>query len=663
MSGSRLEDKSIGEQKSIDFSDNEKYQISIDGNDLRCPITFQIFYDPVLVYPCSHSFERDEIEKLKICPICRCEIRGLLIDKRAKDIIAELTDKNPTLTNECYFSIDHLSKVLSSKAVIPTLLLKILRYSTHLNAISDSKGYRGSSALTELAAYASGLELLIKDVLIQKNITTEGLNAILLEGDYKGTSALYWLANNNSTLIKSLTDKITTEALNCPKALGKHQGYSPLHWLCNYHDGLKILLENSELRSKISVQGLSNCVQSGSSPLYYLCGSYPGQQLLIEDEKLRNKISSEALNQLAIFKDEKIINDSALSQLIYVNGGGIDLLLNDPILRSKITPETLNSIYERQNINFHYSTLLLLAQNSKGLKLLIRDDALTDKITEKGLNFIASDGSSVLYELTNSDEGIELLAKNPRLCEKILTVALKRGFKNPLLNLVQSTLGRELLFKSKCLRQKITSNVSSKNTLGTEEKSTYRAYRILSETELGKKILRQLFNTPDQISRLCLYSVIADNAKDFINILTPEFIREIINDEKKIIVFIKILRLEDTVIFLDQVYNYRVSLFEYKDLSESDIIQRIQDKVPEILNNSQKLGVSADKLENSFPPIFDVNNEKVSRSGSLSYAYLSIFSCLNDNELSITARVSKRFKQLSYISRTTRNGFFQNLWI
>ena len=118
------------------------------------------------------------------------------------------------------------------------------------------------------------------------------LNTVLYEGQYKGKSALWYLARSpegRQLLINDydLLGKITDIGLNAVIASGLDKGTSPLCCLARSPEGQQLLKDDEVLRMKISAEGLNAIVaegpRKGESALLCLAAKPVGRQLLIDD--------------------------------------------------------------------------------------------------------------------------------------------------------------------------------------------------------------------------------------------------------------------------------------------------------------------------------------------------------------------------------------------
>jgi len=350
--------------------DSKSEITSINTNALTsmliCPITQQIFFDPVASFPCGHVFEREAITEWRAtkneCPCCRKSITGLCESPIINDFVELAVTANPQLQNDRYFKMKILETALHENNKIKLdKLIKILKSSDYLNAISEEKGFIGESAITELTARPMGRLALSNDETLREHINEKGLNAVLLqEGPWRGTSALYWLAAKPEgralfTKDEKLVAKITAEGLNSIRQEGLNRGTSALYWLAGSREGWTLLSKDEKLVAKITAEGLNSILKDdgcdqGTSALYWLTANPEGRKLLLKKNHLVNLINIDTL--MTVIPDGPNKGTSAY-QCLRETEEGKENLKNNPMLQLKIDrwKGNPNQLFANQNLS------------------------------------------------------------------------------------------------------------------------------------------------------------------------------------------------------------------------------------------------------------------------------------------------------------------------
>lgn len=283
-----------------DFESEDKISIDLNLQSFKCPISDQIFLEPVITAECKHKFERSSIEEWckgkahPTCPICRKELdtnpqgknNFISADPLIAEIIQALADKNPKINDERYFNI-HLFNLILEQGNSDRLrnMINVLRSSAKLlNQVVEDEKSQGTSPLYHLVTHKNGLSILSSDSALRKNINSIHLNALLENGVNQGKSILYLLVSNESgrqLLLKDplLRSKITYESLNRIIQIGIDKNLSVLHWLINTESGRQILLKDSLLLGKIPFDKIK---------FNNLTNTASGQQILIKFKELQS---------------------------------------------------------------------------------------------------------------------------------------------------------------------------------------------------------------------------------------------------------------------------------------------------------------------------------------------------------------------------------------
>src|SRR3990167_2928750 len=284
-----------------------------------------------------------------------------------------------------------------------------------LEAVSQVDGISGAWLLMSIH---EGRQLVDNDAELRSKLSARGLNIAPQQGPYAGMTGMHWLAASSDLLIKykTLRDLSSAEGLN---SICQHRqiGTHAFWWLLSSDEGMAVFAAESELRAKLTVEGLNSISLDGpargASVLYWLMRSEVGRELVYHDASLQEKITEVGLNTPYVgmaMGEEEDPNVSPL-RLLLEDPQGIDLLCRDEVLRGKISQEGLNAI-DMDGI----SVLSILAASQAGQRLLLQDIRLRSLVSERGLNAIITAGPgagmSAAAFLAKTLEGKQLLADN-----------------------------------------------------------------------------------------------------------------------------------------------------------------------------------------------------------------------------------------------------------
>lgn len=244
-----------------------------------------------------------------------------------------------------------------------------------------------------------------------------------------------------------------------------------------------------------------------------------------------SKLSETNFNQTENFElfrfDTKTINASA-AYLLTADQLGLKFLLQEPDVRKKFRAESLNATVKQplRTSKINLSPLYFLAITKDGLKLLSMDAVLRSKITSEGLNtdldhihrylFVGSpvshnnfeidsdrlhggsDKFSVLYWLTSTELGRNILLKDASLRDKINGEALNRTLKRVITNkdsglspvywLTSTVTGRRILYEDRRLRGLINQHSLNSVVTSDEHNKNTAAYCLLNSPD-GRELL------------------------------------------------------------------------------------------------------------------------------------------------------------------------------
>jgi hypothetical protein len=460
----------------------EPHQLTL--SDISCPITGQIFFDPVKVQDCKHIFESEALADWRkinnTCPCCRQSITGL---EPAPAVFTErfhaTLEKNPELHEERYFNLQTLHDLLHEDDADEDRLNKmveLLRYATsHLNAILPDNNPDGMTAVYALAGSRKGVAYLAMDSLLRDNINSAGLNTPAQGGRFAGYSAVTWLMAERGKKVlfmdPVLRSKITPQGLNTAGRVGEHPAMSGAGWGLLTETGHKLLATDPELCTKINAERLNtplgripNGENAPSTGVTYLLRDEFGVKLLLKSVALRSKISAVGLNAKVYMKPA----GSTTAMELADSEAGIKLLALSPGLRKKMSSQNLNGIVESGEWK-GCSAVRSLVRGDNGISLLLSCPRFRKKINADGLKSLAViDNTSAVYFLARSPLGRKLLLKDERLrklitAESLSTAVTLDGSENGKTAaewLLSTPDGRELLKIDTELRLKVISVAS-----------------------------------------------------------------------------------------------------------------------------------------------------------------------------------------------------------
>jgi hypothetical protein len=364
--------------------DLEVVMPTLSLEDFICPITQQIFINPVDVRRCGHRFETDALSDWRKnhnnCPCCRGNIDVIypVVDKFFQKLLNKLLKKNPILQNQRYFSLRLLENCLKKndqkkiKEMLDSLSIE------QMNARLEEKGYEGQTIVGVVLSYDSGLQQILVNDKCMGKIQPQGLNAIMRSssGEFKSDEG------------------------------------APLVFILFSYIKFGPLLKKRKFRAKIPAEGLNAIVEvgesKGASAVLPMFSSSFNRDISLNDHKLLAKIQPDGLN---CYDEKKRV--SPVNWLAAITGA----LLVKPELRAKITAKGLNVIAEDGT-----SGASELLESSDGRKTLLADARLCSLISKEALfSTIGSgihEGKKPVDFLLNTPEGEEILKCNPDLAEK-----------------------------------------------------------------------------------------------------------------------------------------------------------------------------------------------------------------------------------------------------
>jgi SUMO ligase MMS21 Smc5/6 complex component len=517
---------------------------------LKCPVTISVFLRPVILTKCGHSVERDVCEDIlkssnKVCPSCRKEftkddyltlpVVALICYSLAKysrevmdeqllnvdGILTALVTKDLPLIRhliQCYYekpellnevtesrtgnkfsallimtmndvglqlfeanpllidiitasSLNHIESVLSDSSPLlyfakSALGARLLHNEGLRNKIDVNTFYKVSPQLgispCMFVMLQGGLGMLINDSRLASGMTYDRLNYCIPDSRFKGYTLLYFMAMQANVIdfFRKYPDKIkiiSSEILCKPMFTvdaHRHARPSALMQIATWQSSMQFFYDYDEFRDKISPEGftyiLSSGPQKGRSLLIYFAKFTPGPKVLQKDARLRSFITEKMLSS----SEADDNNQSALFYLMSYEDG-LDLLNYDPSLHGKISARGINHIKKMfvGDETFNSAPVSMLFRTEQGCDLLAKYPAICEKISLDALLSVVSqiDGFPLLA-LTALESGVQLLKTSAVLRAKITAQALlvRHTFTtgimtNPLTLLLRTEGGREFL--------------------------------------------------------------------------------------------------------------------------------------------------------------------------------------------------------------------------
>ena len=189
--------------------------VNYDLADFTCPVTQQLFFDPVSgcnpSATCGHTFEKKEcVGKLQKCPCCREDITLFSPALHTKNTLDQILASKPELWQDVYFNLDHFAEVFAQPDGLKTpsglRFCRLLENALHhLNDKAVEGTQRGKSAIEILTSTRVGRDLLRTNSKMRALILPESL-AIQVDGK----SIREWLDPTAELLIQ---EKATREAI------------------------------------------------------------------------------------------------------------------------------------------------------------------------------------------------------------------------------------------------------------------------------------------------------------------------------------------------------------------------------------------------------------------------------------------------------------------
>lgn len=162
-----------------------------------CPITTEVFFEPVMISGCGHMVEGRMAASLRKCPTCRAggdQISIVAAPPIVASMLERTLDADPSLWQQVYLNHDYLEEVIQQDelhALTGERFIRLLQNNTveNLNIKATDGKQKGKSAIEILSSCFVGRELLRSNQKIQSLISAE---TKLIE--VNGKTIANWLA-------------------------------------------------------------------------------------------------------------------------------------------------------------------------------------------------------------------------------------------------------------------------------------------------------------------------------------------------------------------------------------------------------------------------------------------------------------------------------------
>lgn len=182
------------DSRNIKTSSNH-FIFSVELESLTCPITQELFFEPVLAMPCGHCFEKRASASLKksACPICRQKIImfGQALDK--KTMLDKVLTEQPELYAQVYFNHDHFSEIIEKnklKTITGQRFIKVLQHAVnHLTEKAITGKQKNKTAIDILLSSEEGPLLLAYDEKIKQLVASQKKPTTSTSGFFASSNA------------------------------------------------------------------------------------------------------------------------------------------------------------------------------------------------------------------------------------------------------------------------------------------------------------------------------------------------------------------------------------------------------------------------------------------------------------------------------------------
>lgn len=170
---------SRGINLSVQQASNSALSIPVDLSALTCPITRELFFEPVSAAPCGHDVEKRMSHKVAKCPTCREKITSFNAARQTWKILDAVLSMHPELCANVYFDFDHFAEIVRKGELAKATGLRFIRLlqhsKKHLNNKVEEGAQKGKNAIGILSGTTAGRELIRKDEKIRALISKESM--------------------------------------------------------------------------------------------------------------------------------------------------------------------------------------------------------------------------------------------------------------------------------------------------------------------------------------------------------------------------------------------------------------------------------------------------------------------------------------------------------
>lgn len=535
-------------------------------SNLTCPITQSLFKNPVVIIGGRQIYEYEAIfwhlYISRKCPIT--QHADLLIDGQTPDDILEphlrtqvdvlawlltraqsvtLSNINtydttgiPELVKLCdnHVGISYLSRSPQLiDAISPTVFNKVITSGSH----------PGMSPAFLLCLDASGRQLIIEKPVLCGKLDRDGLNHAVHCDDYKGMTALFYLAReHNFVLINRIANMITHAGLYSRGSAFNIMNQSAFLALCAHPSGQHFLYTKLKHLLPDSISELLEFSRVDLfTPLWYLSRRRVGRAVISHvikqdhDQRQGTQHQHLEISDFYLFLQPVHESSSVMTHLVdelcsadrlesdiddnrlathdayhdKSDGSGMldetissmpPLLEQYPQLLEMINTTELNMIPIVNSSNRPATLLHRLMSTARGISLLAKSPSILQRIESVAFNHIVVNtrglfkgedhGLSALFLLTSYPEGRLLLLSNPHLIPLIRESTLHHVVSHPeyasqsvLSNLINCPIGLQILHQYPSLVSLINSNTLAKPIHANDINSALLA--VLTKNPMG----------------------------------------------------------------------------------------------------------------------------------------------------------------------------------
>src|SRR3990167_8742718 len=148
-------------------SADQVLMIPFNQKEFTCPVTMELFFEPVMFSGCEHCFEGRIAHQLRACPECRNKDENTSIvpvSRFFKNMMEKFLTTNPKLYAEVYFNLDHFAEVVSNNELnTPTgwRFIQLLQHApSRLTEKADEGTQKDKTAIEILITTEQGRQVL-----------------------------------------------------------------------------------------------------------------------------------------------------------------------------------------------------------------------------------------------------------------------------------------------------------------------------------------------------------------------------------------------------------------------------------------------------------------------------------------------------------------------